>query len=86
MKKIFISLACAVICCACDARHNNSAADEQKDIQTEAVSDAQLMSRKTSKQRLYLMLTTIRKVLPMARWHQTSLSMTSMASHCLCQV
>ena len=40
MKKIFISLACAVICCACDARHNNSAADEQKDIQTEAVSDA----------------------------------------------
>jgi cytochrome oxidase Cu insertion factor (SCO1/SenC/PrrC family) len=40
MKKIFISLACAVICCACDARHNNSTTDGQKDIQTEAVSDA----------------------------------------------
>ena len=40
MKKIFISLACAVICCACDARHNNSATDEQKNIQTEAKADA----------------------------------------------
>ena len=40
MKKIFISLACAVICCACDARHNNSTTDEQKDIQTEAVAEA----------------------------------------------
>ena len=40
MKKIFISLACAVICCACDARHNNSVTEEQKDIQTEAVSEA----------------------------------------------
>ena len=40
MKKIFISLACAVICCACDARHNNSATDEQKDVQTEAVSES----------------------------------------------
>ena len=40
MKKIFISLACAVICCACDARHNNSTTDGQNDIQTEAVSDA----------------------------------------------
>ena len=40
MKKIFISLACAVICCACDARHNNSVNEEQKDIQTEAVSEA----------------------------------------------
>ena len=40
MKKIFISLACAVICCACDARHNNSTTDGQKDIQTEAVTDA----------------------------------------------
>lgn len=39
MKKIFISLACAVICCACDARHNNSTTDGQKDIQTEAMSD-----------------------------------------------
>ena len=40
MKKIFISLACAVICCACNARHNNSTTDGQKDILTEAVSDA----------------------------------------------
>lgn len=40
MKKIFISLACAVICCACDARHNNSVTNEQNDIQTEAVSEA----------------------------------------------
>ena len=40
MKKIFISLACAVICCACDARHNNSTTDGQKDIQTEAVAEA----------------------------------------------
>ena len=40
MKKIFISLACAVICCACDARHNNSVTNEQKDVQTEAVSEA----------------------------------------------
>ena len=40
MKKIFISLTCAVICCACDARHNNSVTNEQKDVQTEAVSEA----------------------------------------------
>ena len=40
MKKIFISLACAVICCACDARHNKSVTNEQKDVQTEAVSEA----------------------------------------------
>ena len=40
MKKIFISLACAVICCACDARRNNTVTDEQKNIQTEAKADA----------------------------------------------
>ena len=39
MKKIFISLACAVICCACDARHNNPVTDEAKNIQTEAKAD-----------------------------------------------
>ena len=39
MKKIFISLACAVICCACDARRNNPVTDEPKNIQTEAKAD-----------------------------------------------
>ena len=39
MKKILISLACAVICCACDARRNNAMTDGQKNIQTETTSD-----------------------------------------------
>lgn len=41
MRKLFISLACAAICCACDARHNNKVVTEQKNVPTEAVANTE---------------------------------------------
>lgn len=35
MKKLFISLACAAICCACDARHNSNVVNEPNNALTE---------------------------------------------------
>lgn len=41
MRKLFISLACAAICCACDARHNTNVVKEQKNAETEAVANTE---------------------------------------------
>lgn len=40
MKKLIISLTCAAICCACEARHNKTAVGEQNTTQTTVIAEA----------------------------------------------